>query len=129
MTEVLTVANAHKSFGATKALDGAAMTLNKGEWLALLGPNGAGKTTLIRAICSRVQLEQGDITILGTRLNGSASEMDRQEARSRMGLVPQDIALYPLLTAQENLHAFGELHGVRGPTLRERIRWALDWTG
>lgn len=127
MTTVLSVAGAHKHYGETKALDGAALTLDKGQWLALLGPNGAGKTTLIRAIAGRVLLDSGAVTLLGQTLNGDASVA--QAARNRLGVVPQDIALYPLLTARENLLAFGVLHGVKGSLLRERVEWALKWTG
>jgi len=127
MSTVLSVAGASKSYGETKALDGAAISLNKGEWLALLGPNGAGKTTLIRAIAGRVKLDAGTVVLLGQTLNGDASIA--QAARNRLGVVPQDIALYPLLTARENLLAFGELHGVGKPLLRERVDWALEWTG
>src|SRR5262249_49085576 len=98
-----------------------------GEWLALLGPNGAGKTTIIRAIAGRVRLDAGDITLLGQPLN--ANDKPAQLARQSLGVIPQELALYPLLTARENMRAFGELQGVRGPTLKQRIDWALEWTG
>jgi len=126
MPPVLTVKNAHKRFGQTQALAGAQLALDEGERLALLGPNGAGKTTLVRAIAGRVKLHQGDITLLGEALNGSAAA---QRVRHRLGIVPQDIALYPLLTARENLSAFGSLHGLSGSDLKERTKWALQWTG
>lgn len=129
MSTVLSVADARKSFSQTKALDGASMTLNKGEWLALLGPNGAGKTTLIRAVTGRVKLDAGSITLLGQPLNGHSIDPITNDARKQLGVVPQDIGLYPLLTARENLRAFGELHDVSGPLLEQRIAWALDWTG
>ena len=127
MSTVLSVNDAHKAYGKTMALSGAGLTLLKGEWLALLGPNGAGKTTLIRAIAGRVKLDRGTIQLLGQSLNGDAAS--NAAARSRLGIVPQDIALYPLLTARENLCAFGKLHGVDGRELNDRVRWALDWTG
>jgi ABC-2 type transport system ATP-binding protein len=123
---VLTITNAHKRFGRTPALTGASLAVEDGERLALLGPNGAGKTTLVRAIAGRVKLHQGDITLLGEALNGPAAA---GRVRRRLGIVPQEIALYPLLTARENLNAFGALHGLRGPTLAKRTRWALQWTG
>jgi len=126
MTDVLTVSGAEKRFGGTLALAGVDLTLREGEWLALLGPNGAGKTTLVRAVAGRVRLDGGAITLRGHRLDGGAAT---EEARSRLGLVPQENALYPLLTAEENLRSFGRLAGLAGRDLRERVAWALDWTG
>src|SRR5215203_4822779 len=119
---VLSVTNARKSFGAVKALDGASLHLRKGELLGLLGPNGAGKTTLIRAIAGRVRLDSGEITLLGAPLGTGRTPPE-------LGIVPQEIALYPLLTARENLAAFGELQGLSGPPLRSQIDWALERTG
>ena len=126
MPPVLTIKNAHKTFGRTQALAGANLALEEGERLALLGPNGAGKTTLVRAIAGRVKLHQGDITLLGEALNGSAAS---QRVRRRLGIVPQDIALYPLLTARENLNAFGSMHGLSSAQLKKQTQWALQWTG
>ncbi len=126
MTRVLSVSGARKSFGDTQALDGAELELHRGEWLALLGPNGAGKTTLVRALAGRVQLDAGELRLLGHRLDGGLGDA---EVRSRLGIVPQEIALYPLLTATENLRAWGSLHGVPGSELGERVSWALEWIG
>jgi ABC-2 type transport system ATP-binding protein len=126
MPDVLTVRNARKSFNTTTALDGAALSLASGEWLGLLGPNGAGKTTLVRAIAGRVRLDDGTIALHDTPLDGTAAA-DRE--RRALGVVPQEIALYPNLTAAENLRAFGALHGLDAATLARRIEWALDFTG
>ncbi len=125
--EVLIVAGATKSFGETVALDGASLSLRRGEWLGLLGPNGAGKTTLVRSICGRVRLDVGRITLLGAEIREQPREA--AEARRRLGIVPQEIALYPLLTARENLRTFGALLGLRGADLAARVGWALEWTG
>jgi ABC-2 type transport system ATP-binding protein len=119
---VLSVTNARKSFGAVKALDGASFDLRQGELLALLGPNGAGKTTLIRAIAGRVRLDSGDIRLFGVPVGDGRTAPE-------LGIVPQEIALYPLLTARENLAAFGELQGLSGTDLKRQIDWALDRTG
>ena len=123
MNSVLNVTNAVKSFGSTKALDDASFELREGEWLALLGPNGAGKTTIVRSIAGRVRLDSGKIVLLGAQLNGTRDAM-----RRKLGIVPQEIALYPRLTAQENLRCFGELMGLKGAALKERVEWALDFT-
>ena len=119
---VLSVSAARKAFGAVKALDGASLDLHEGELLALLGPNGAGKTTLIRAIAGRVRLDSGEIRLFGSPIgNGRTAP--------QLGIVPQEVALYPLLTARENLGAFGELQGLSGQALARQIDWALDRTG
>jgi ABC-2 type transport system ATP-binding protein len=120
--DVLTVTGARKSFGAVKALDGASFELRQGELLALLGPNGAGKTTLIRAVAGRVRLDGGEIRIFGEPLPSSGTH-------PALGIVPQEIALYPLMSARENLSVFGALQGLGGAALTKQIDWALDYTG
>src|SRR5512132_1288686 len=119
---VLTVSSAKKSFGNVVALDGAAFELRQGELLALLGPNGAGKTTLIRAIAGRVRLDGGEIRVFDRVLDGRSTPPE-------LGIVPQEVALYPLLTARENLQAFGSLHGLTGAALGTQVEWALDRSG
>src|SRR5580704_14397874 len=124
MTIVLRVTPAFKRFGTTQALDGAEVTLQRGQLLLLLGPNGAGKTTLIRAIAGRVRLDRGEIELLGQKLDRAAGN-----PRRSLGVVPQEIALYPLLTARENLEVFGRFHGQAGAALAAQVTSALDWTG
>jgi len=119
---VLTVSDARKSFGKVAALDGASFELHEGELLALLGPNGAGKTTLIRAITGRVRLDGGEIALFGKRLDGRHTPRE-------IGIVPQEVSIYPLLTARENLQAFGSLHGLSGADLQQQVDWALARTG
>lgn len=119
---ILEVQDAHKSFGATPALRGLSFDLREGEMLALLGPNGAGKTTLIRALAGRVRLDRGRITLEGQTLEPGT-------VRSQLGVVPQELAVYPLLTARENLELFGRLNGLAGRHLNERVAYALEWTG
>jgi linearmycin/streptolysin S transport system ATP-binding protein len=119
--DVLTVNGARKRFGDVVALDGATCSLREGELLALLGPNGAGKTTLIRAISGRVALDAGEIRLFGTPLSGTATP-------SELGIVPQELAIYPSLTARENLQAFGRLQGLSPRDVAERVKWALAVT-
>ncbi len=119
---VLTVSNATKSFGKVKALDGATFDLGEGELLALLGPNGAGKTTLIRAITGRVRLDGGEVRLFGQTLSAGQTPPE-------LGIVPQDVALYPLLTARENLSTFGRLQGLSGALLVRQVDWVLERTG
>ena len=117
---VLSVKDARKSYGATQALRGVSLELGEGELLGLLGPNGAGKTTLVRAIAGRAALDGGSIELMGQPLAGGG--------RERLGVVPQEIALYPLLSARENLEAFGRLNGIKSAALKARVEWALEWT-
>ena len=120
--DVLTVTNARKTFGHVAALDGATFELRQGELLALLGPNGAGKTTLIRAIAGRVRLDGGEIRVFDRVRDG-------RQTPPELGIVPQEVAVYPLLTARENLEVFGRLHGVSRTDLPKQVAWALEETG
>jgi len=119
---VLRITDATRSFGSVAALRGVSLELHEGELLGLLGPNGAGKTTLIRAIAGRTRLDSGTIELFGRVLTGTGG-------RDALGVVPQEVALYPLLTAHENLAAFGSLHGLSGAELKQQVAWALEWTG
>ena len=121
-TDVLRIEAASKRFGEVEALRSLSFELREGELLALLGPNGAGKTTILRAIAGRLRLDAGRLVLFGR-------ELARGDARPGLGVVPQEIALYPLLTARENLEVFGRLNGLAGADLRERVDWALGWTG
>jgi ABC-2 type transport system ATP-binding protein len=111
-----------KRYGNVVALDGASFSLRRGELIGLLGPNGAGKTTAIRAIAGRTTLDGGRIALFGRTLT-------HRDRRPELGVVPQEIAIYPLLTARENLEVFGAISGVTGAALEARVRWALDWAG
>ena len=119
---LLAVRDVQKSFGDVAALRGASLALEPGELLGLLGPNGAGKTTLVRAIAGRVRLDAGDIELLGRPLLPGTP-------RPELGVVPQEIAVYPRLSARENLEVFGRLNGLGGGTLAASVSWALAWTG
>ena len=118
----LTIRELSKSFGGRKALDGVSLELSAGETLGLLGPNGAGKTTLVRSVAGRVIPDGGELRILGLPPSEDA-------ARTVRGWVPQEIALYPLLTPRENLWTFGRYQGLAGAALHAGIRKSLDWIG
>jgi len=115
----LRVVGARKRFGEVEALAGVSLELRHGELLALLGPNGAGKTTLVRAIVGRVRLDAGQVELAASRVDG----------RPALGLVPQEVALYPFLSARENLEVIGRFHGLRGSVAHEAVAWALAWSG
>ncbi len=109
-----------KHFGQVVGVDGISLKLRSGECLGLLGPNGAGKSTLIRAISGRVIPDAGRIEVFGGAAGSAA-------ARAVLGWVPQDLALYPRLTAAENLRAFGSYYGLGGKKLDDAVAWSLDW--
>jgi ABC-2 type transport system ATP-binding protein len=109
-----------KRFGQVVAVDGISLELRSGECLGLLGPNGAGKSTLIRAIVGRVIPDSGRVAVFGAAADSPA-------ARAALGWVPQDLALYPRLTAKENLRSFGRYYGLTGKKLDEAVAWCLDW--
>src|SRR5690606_13493861 len=98
------------------------LTIDKGEVFGLLGPNGAGKSTTIKMICGLLRQNQGDIEIDGLSVRKHALEI-----KSRIGIVPQEIAIYENLSAKENLAFFGRLYGLRGRELNARIDEALEF--
>jgi ABC-2 type transport system ATP-binding protein len=116
----LRVDGAFKKYGSVAALAGVSMDVQPGELVGLLGPNGAGKTTLIRAIAGRVKLDAGSMQLFGRNLQ-------RDDPRPEIGVVPQELAVYPKLTARENLEVFGRLYGVGRAHIGERVERALEW--
>jgi ABC-2 type transport system ATP-binding protein len=109
-----------KRFGSVVALDEVELTLAPGEVLGLLGPNGAGKSTLVRALMGRVRPDAGEIRLLGR-------PADEPGARAVLGYVPQEIALYPVLSARENLAVFGRYLGLGGSALERAVARGLDF--
>lgn len=122
MQVVLEIDEVRKSFSGRPVLNGISFSIGRGQQIALLGPNGAGKTTLIRCICGLSRIDSGQLRILGNPL-------PRRGGREALGVVPQEIALYEDLSAEENLRVFGRFHGLRGRKLRRQMDWALQWTG
>jgi ABC-2 type transport system ATP-binding protein len=116
----LFIDSVRKRFGAVTAVDGVSLEILPGTCFGLLGPNGAGKSTLIRSIMGRVRPDSGSIRIFGHPVSSAA-------ARADLGWVPQELAVYPLLTCRENVHAFGRYQGLRGEALDNAIAWCLEW--
>ena len=108
-----------KRFGAIVALDNASLRIRRGEVYGLLGPNGAGKTTLIRSLVGLVAPEQGTVTVLGQR-------MPQLDVLARVGYMTQQAALYPDLSAEENVRFFGAING-RVDGVREALELVDLW--
>jgi ABC-2 type transport system ATP-binding protein len=120
----LEVSHLEKSYGDLKAVDDLSFHVRPGEIFGLIGPNGAGKSTTMLIIIGLLRADGGTITFDGERANPRDPEM-----RSHLGIVPQELAIYPDLTAAQNLRFFGRLQGLRGRHLQERIDYVLDLTG
>jgi len=110
-----------KRFGALTALDGVTLDIAPGEFFGLLGPNGAGKSTFMSLISGLRPLDAGTLTVDGDGVSAGSAR-----ARQALGLVPQHIALYSDLSAERNLRIFGELYGLRGQRLSERVDVLLE---
>jgi ABC-2 type transport system ATP-binding protein len=121
---LLAITGLHKSFGRTVAVSGVSFAVERGQLVGLLGPNGAGKTTTVSMIAGLVTPDQGTVTIAGAAPSGDADPVKR-----RLGLVPQDLALYDELTARANLRLFGSLYGLTSRALDEAIASALALVG
>lgn len=121
---MLTVTDVKKSFQSKEVIRGISLTVEKGESFGLLGPNGAGKSTLISMICGLISSGAGEIRI-GGKLVGKHS----REIKQLIGMVPQDIALYPTMSALDNLMFWGKMYGLSGIKAKTRAREVLDIVG
>jgi ABC-2 type transport system ATP-binding protein len=111
-----------KSYGDRQAVKGVSFTIAESECYGLLGPNGAGKTTTISMLCGLAIPDEGEVTVDGFQ-GGTL------EAKAAIGYVPQELALYPDLSAVENLTFFGQLYGLGGKELHARIGETLELVG
>lgn len=121
---MLTVDNLQKRFGRTTALAGVSLRVEPGELFGLLGPNGAGKSTLLSILACLIPATAGSAALLGEPLTPG-----NRGVRRLVGIVPQDLAIYPELTARENLAFFGALYGLGGSALSARTVEVLGTVG
>jgi ABC-2 type transport system ATP-binding protein len=121
---VLQVDDLRKHYGATEAVAGVSFDVRQGEVFGLLGLNGAGKTTLISMLASLREPSGGDALLLGHSIRNES-----QAIRHMIGVAPQEDALYPMLTAAENLRFFGRMYDVNGAQLEERVAQLLHFVG
>ncbi|CAD0006198.1 ABC transporter ATP-binding protein [Flavobacterium cheongpyeongense] len=106
------------------SLNEVSMHINEGQIFGLLGPNGAGKTTLISMLCGLIKPTSGNFTINDLNYSSHSSKI-----KKIIGVVPQEYALYPTLTARENLHYFGSMYGLKGTDLKDKVIETLDLLG
>jgi len=121
---IVNTKNLVKRYGSNLAVDNLSLNVDKGEIFGLLGPNGAGKSTAIKMIMGLTKQDRGEIIIDSMNIKD-----DSIDIRRKLGLVPQEIALYNSLSTVENLDYFGRLYGLKGKLLKERMDWALEFVG
>ncbi len=109
-----------KTYGERVAVNDVSVTVDRGQIVGLLGPNGAGKSTTVAMLCGLVAPDRGMVSVDGVTLHGDAAP-----ARRRIGVVPQDLALYENLPARDNVLLFGALYGVDRTVLKPRADQAL----
>lgn len=120
----LTVSHLRKSYGDFVAVEDLSFYVSAGEIFGLIGPNGAGKSTSMMMIIGLLQADAGSVLLDGRPFNRNDPQM-----RAWFGIVPQQLAVYPNLTAVQNLRFFGGLNGVHGRRLQDRIDFVLNLTG
>jgi ABC-2 type transport system ATP-binding protein len=121
---VLAVRDLRKRYGDLEAVKGVSFEIHEGETYGLLGPNGAGKTTTISMVCGLLTRDAGEVT-----LDGQAIDVGAVAAKAGIGYVPQELAIYPDLTARENLEFFGRLYDLGGAQLKARTSEVLKLIG
>ena len=121
---MLEIAGLTKSYGDRLVVDDVGFHIDLGETYGLLGPNGAGKTTTIRMLCGLLEPDAGTVHVAGHDVAA-----DPISAKRKIGFVPQELALYPDLTARQNLRFFGKLHDLRGSALDKRVEHSLEVVG
>ena len=115
--------NLTKRYGDIAALNDVSFEVQRGETFGLLGPNGAGKTTTIQVLCGLLKPDSGVVTLDGRADPGLI------DVRLSLGVVPQTLAIYEELSAEQNLHFFGRLYGLRGRQLKQRVDSCLEIAG
>jgi ABC-2 type transport system ATP-binding protein len=122
--DLVVVTDLVKRFGEHAAVDGVSFTIREGEIFGLLGPNGAGKTTTISMISCLIAPTSGEVSV-----DGHSAAREPSKVKRALGVVPQEIALYPTLTALENLRFWARMYGLSGALLDDRVKEALETAG
>ncbi|MDP2299471.1 MAG: ABC transporter ATP-binding protein, partial [Actinomycetota bacterium] len=124
MGVIVEVTDLEKRFGDVAAVAGVSFALEQGEIFGLLGPNGAGKTTTISMISCLLDPDAGSIVV-----DGHSAGTEARAVKASLGVVPQEVALYPTLTAAENLAFWGRMYGLGGAELKRAVDAALELAG
>lgn len=122
--QMLTISNIKKSFKDHHVVKDVSFEVQKGEAFGLLGPNGAGKSTTISMICGLIPYDEGEIQV-----DGLSVKKKPMKIREKIGVVPQDIALYPTMSAYDNLVFWGKMYGLTGKTVKQRAYEVLEIVG
>jgi ABC-2 type transport system ATP-binding protein len=120
MPAILEVDHLVKKYGDFEAVKGISFSVEEGEVFGLLGPNGAGKTQTISMLTGVIPPTEGTV-----RIGGYDIRKEPEQVKRINGLVPQDLALYPTLSARANLNFFGRIYGLHGKELKERVEDVL----
>jgi ABC-2 type transport system ATP-binding protein len=123
-TPIVEAAGLVKRYGDFTAVDGVSFQIAEGSIFGLLGPNGAGKTTTISMLACLIAPDEGDVVV-----DGHSVRSDSRGVRRVLGVVPQENALYPTLTAAENLRFWGKMYGLSGKQLSEAVEYGLMMAG
>ncbi|MBL4976715.1 ABC transporter ATP-binding protein [Bacillus halotolerans] len=121
MNSVALIENLKKQYTNKTAVDGISFEVKESEVLGLLGPNGAGKSTTIHILSGVLSATSGNVTILGHNVKNSAKKM-----KKGIGIVPQDIAIYEDISAEQNVRFFASLYSLKGKELKTRVKEALE---
>jgi ABC-2 type transport system ATP-binding protein len=124
MDAILSVNQLEKSFKGNKALKGISFEVIEGEILCFLGPNGAGKSTTINILATAIEKDAGEIFYQGRKVSNNVKALKRD-----LGIVPQDLAIYEDISAEDNVKFFAALYGLRGAELQAKVDEAIAFVG
>jgi ABC-2 type transport system ATP-binding protein len=124
MNAIVSVNQLKKSFDDKQVVKEISFAVEKGEILCLLGPNGAGKSTTINMLCGILGYDGGEMCYRGKNIKNCLNQFKRN-----LGVVPQDLAIYEDLSAEQNVRFFASLYGLKGRVLEEKVSKALDFSG
>ncbi len=124
MKPLIEVTQLTKTYDKKEVLHGITFEIKQGEILCLLGPNGAAKSTTINMLCGSLSFDQGEILY-----KGQSIKQQKKAFKAELGMVPQDLAIYEDLSAEQNIRFFASSYGLKGEGLKEGINFALESVG